>query len=172
MKAFLRKPEKRWLHGVTGIGIMALIFFFSAQSGPASSATSGRWVKLILQIIKPDYGKLSAAEQSRLFMLGQGIIRKGAHFLIYACLSANACLFIRTFSLRHPALYAFFLTALYACTDELHQLFISERSGTIADVLLDCCGAAAGLSITLTLCQLHAKKKQMRIASSPGGNES
>ena len=35
-------------------------------------------------------------------------------------------------------------TALYAVTDEIHQLFVPGRSGQITDVILDSCGGLIG----------------------------
>ena len=37
--------------------------------------------------------------------------------------------------------------ALYAATDEVHQLFVPGRSGQVSDVLLDSAGAIAGLAL-------------------------
>ena len=36
-------------------------------------------------------------------------------------------------------------TFLYACTDEIHQLFIEGRSGEIRDILVDSTGALIGM---------------------------
>ncbi|MBQ2251230.1 MAG: VanZ family protein, partial [Lachnospiraceae bacterium] len=37
---------------------------------------------------------------------------------------------------------AFVMTALYAATDEIHQLFVPGRAGRVTDVLIDCIGVA------------------------------
>jgi len=42
---------------------------------------------------------------------------------------------------------AFILTALYAASDELHQLFVPERTATPAEYALDLLGAVLGLSV-------------------------
>ena len=39
---------------------------------------------------------------------------------------------------------AFIIAVLYACSDEVHQLFIDGRAGQVADVLVDASGAAIG----------------------------
>lgn len=36
------------------------------------------------------------------------------------------------------------ITALYAISDELHQVFVPSRSATLNDVLIDVCGGLAG----------------------------
>lgn len=37
------------------------------------------------------------------------------------------------------------LVALYAASDEFHQLFVASREGTVRDMLIDTAGGAAGL---------------------------
>ena len=44
---------------------------------------------------------------------------------------------------------AFLVGALYAASDELHQRFVSGRSGEIKDVLLDSSGVAFGILISV-----------------------
>ena len=36
---------------------------------------------------------------------------------------------------------------LYACSDEVHQLFVPDRSGEVLDVLLDTIGGSLGVYI-------------------------
>lgn len=36
---------------------------------------------------------------------------------------------------------AFFLTLMYAASDEFHQMFVPTREGTLRDVIIDCLGA-------------------------------
>ena len=36
---------------------------------------------------------------------------------------------------------------LYACTDEIHQLFIQGRAGQLKDVLIDTIGSLTGIYI-------------------------
>ena len=50
-----------------------------------------------------------------------------------------------------PARLALLLVALYASTDEFHQLFVSSRDAAVHDVLLDTAGGAAGLLALWTL---------------------
>jgi VanZ family protein len=43
--------------------------------------------------------------------------------------------------LFHLALFAFVLTVLYAASDEYHQTFITGRTGTLRDIIIDSFGA-------------------------------
>jgi VanZ family protein len=44
-----------------------------------------------------------------------------------------------------PLLLAFLLCALYAVSDEIHQMFVPNRYSELTDVLSDMVGAALGL---------------------------
>ena len=46
-------------------------------------------------------------------------------------------------------LYSACIGIIYAITDEIHQLFIVGRSGSIIDVLIDSIGIFTGISIFL-----------------------
>lgn len=44
-----------------------------------------------------------------------------------------------------PYLYAFLIAAIYAISDEIHQLFVDGRHGTAVDVVIDSLGALTAL---------------------------
>ena len=48
---------------------------------------------------------------------------------------------------------------LYACTDELHQIFVPGRSAQFRDVLIDTLGASFGTLITYLTIKLFTKIK-------------
>ncbi len=140
--------------------IMGLIFFFSSQNGRQSSAVSGRFLFLLTWL-------MSEQQASHL-------IRKGAHFTIYFLL--GFCLYGVFAPDKHPdsgcsrdrsalkdkenvrsVLLAGLCAGLYAASDELHQLFISARSGQISDVLLDCAGALCGIALHLAAVRLCSR---------------
>ena len=52
-------------------------------------------------------------------------------------------------ALRRRALSAFLLTAFYAGTDELHQLFVATRTASALDWIADLIGAAIALALLL-----------------------
>ena len=115
---------------------MSVIFFFSAQNGSESSGLSSKLVELLCAIVhynpSPD-----------VFSILTFIVRKGAHMTEFGIL---ALLWLGTliggaegFPWRYPA--AFALSSFYAATDEIHQLFVSERAGQVTDWLIDSTGA-------------------------------
>jgi VanZ family protein len=78
------------------------------------------------------------------------IIRKTAHFSEYAILFLH---FYRAFKnttkfyFKKIIWLSFCLTVLYALSDELHQTFVSGRSGRFFDIGIDTLGALFGLII-------------------------
>lgn len=75
------------------------------------------------------------------------LVRKMAHFTEYFVL---AILSLHAFdpnrnSGRESIVAAFVLVVLVSSIDETIQLFVPGRSGRVADVLIDCSGAAVGL---------------------------
>ena len=60
---------------------------------------------------------------------------------------------------RKRAVIAIVLTALYASTDEFHQLFVPGRSGQVRDVLIDSCGAAIGVLIAWGLIRIYSNRE-------------
>ena len=98
---------------------------------------TGRFLRPFLEWL---FGPISDAG----FFLIQFLVRKAAHLIVYATLSA---LWFR--AQRGPrlgwharwALLALLVSMLVALGDELHQSFFLSRSGTPWDVLLDSVGA-------------------------------
>ena len=73
------------------------------------------------------------------------VLRKIGHFAEFAILGA---LFLR--ALRDvPA--AVLAGAAFALTDEVHQMFVSGRQGSVLDWLIDTAGVVAGVALALRL---------------------
>ena len=81
-------------------------------------------------------------------------IRKTAHAVEYAILGFLIWRVVHSAPAlaAHPSgwhfRFALLLAALYAATDETHQLFVPSREAAVHDVLLDACGAGFGLALT------------------------
>lgn len=79
-------------------------------------------------------------------------IRKSGHFVGYGLLCLT---WLRAWLLSVPrfcfvqvAALAILSTAIVACCDEWHQLFLPNRTSSPLDVLLDCCGAVTTTFLT------------------------
>lgn len=140
-----------------------IIFLFSSQDGKKSTSTSDNFIKQIVKIIYGndiDEAKLEEITDDLSFY-----IRKLAHFTIYTIFGINAFGFINTFNitLKRKILFAILIGALYASSDEFHQLFSIGRSASIKDVGIDCLGVAFGIlliNITIYVKNNLDKKKE------------
>lgn len=127
---------------------MILIFCFSHQKADDSSEVSGTLAYQVVEGIDRAAG--FAWEEETRILYARAIehpLRKAAHMTEYAVL---ACILLGNFSqylLTGKRRYAWAQlgAALYAATDEFHQLFIDGRSGEIKDIAIDSAGAFLGL---------------------------
>lgn len=129
---------------------MITIFYFSHQQGTGSSKTSEKVSEIIVNIY--DINKqLNEEEKNELIEIINPIIRKMAHFTIYMLGGILLINYIHLFLLEieKEMLYSACIGIIYAITDEIHQLFIVGRSGSIIDVLIDSIGIFTGISIFL-----------------------
>lgn len=130
-----------------------LIFFFSAQQGPDSSALSGDVTLFVARIVRPDYTRLPPAQQ-RSFLESLGlIVRKCAHFGEFMLLAFNLACWLRLRFYEKGRAFAlpraWLVATLYAGTDELHQMFVAERAPAVVDVCIDSAGALTGTLVAL-----------------------
>ena len=51
---------------------------------------------------------------------------------------------LKDYKIKKIFIVSILLCILYSCTDEIHQLFVSGRSGSIIDVMIDCIGIILG----------------------------
>lgn len=138
------------------LGCMVLIYSFSAQNSEASDVLSGGLLDYVVKLLRLDL----TFEETELLHL---IIRKTAHFTIYGLLGFLVCLLMKIgyglkgwLTLFVPPCFS----ALYAATDEVHQLFVSGRSGQLSDVVLDFFGAAAGAVLAALLCRIFERRQK------------
>ncbi len=137
---------------------MSVIFMFSSQSGEESSNVSDRLIIKITETIR--HKKLSIEEQTTIVDKFTVIIRKVAHMSEYCLLAVLLYLFLIDIYPIDKYLYILIilLCIFYATTDEIHQLFVPDRSGTIIDVLIDTIGTLFGTSICYRLHNCKHKK--------------
>ena len=145
------------------IAAATLIFFFSSQEGQESSRLSGRVTRFVLSVVMPGFNDLSTAEQLAEVQRWGLAIRKLAHFSEYALLGALLVNYLRFpehgKKVRVLTLIAWAVAAVYACTDEAHQLFVSQRAGAVTDVLIDAAGAFTGALLASIILKLYRRKR-------------
>lgn len=143
---FIKKiTKKQIVYAVLVIVWMAIVFAFSNQPAETSSKSSGRITETVVKIMTKEPEKMPQSQKDTI----ETIVRKLAHFSIYTIggfLMAGLVNATNTTDKR-VLIFAILLTTLYACTDEIHQLFVFGRSCEARDVLIDATGASLGTMI-------------------------
>jgi VanZ family protein len=96
------------------------------------------------------------------------LIRKSGHFVGYGLVGLS---WLRAWWMTlpksrflHDATLALLGTALVASADEFHQSFLPNRTASVWDVLLDCCGAIVLQTLVYVFMRVRAPKKLARAA--------
>lgn len=129
---------------------MSAMFWFSNQQGTGSSNTSKKVSKIIVNIIdiKKQY---TDAEKEEIIKVIEPIIRKLAHYTLYAIggiLIAN-CVYQFCGKEKSVMAISAIIGIVYASSDEIHQLMVPGRSGSIKDVIIDSIGILTGIALFL-----------------------
>lgn len=115
---------------------MAVIFMLSAETGSQSEATSDDVIALFGLPLSVD------------------IVRTVAHCLEFAGLAVLVFNALYWSYQKFRPFPAFVISALYAVSDEVHQLFVEGRAFQLKDIFIDCIGAAAGIIGAIILSKL------------------
>lgn len=128
------------------IGTFFLIFGFSSQDAKQSSGVSEKVSKDIVNITRKNE---SEQVKKRIAKSIEPGIRKIAHFSIYTVvgLLLMSLFFTYKLSINKKIIISLIIGFIYACSDELHQTFVSGRSGEVRDVLIDTSGVFLGTCI-------------------------
>jgi VanZ family protein len=139
---------KYWL---VPLAWMSLIFLGSSDS--KSYTHSSRLFEPLLHWLFPKMSQQYIEAIHHLF-------RKCAHLTEYAVLGLLLWRAIRKPARKDPrpwrwrqAGLAVLIVFLYACTDEIHQIFVPTRTPLFTDVLIDTSGAIVGLILLWALGQ-------------------
>lgn len=141
-----------------------VIFSFSAEKGETSTDTSGRVCKIVASIFVKDFEDLPQVDQQEIVGNLQLFVRKTAHFTAYALLGFLASMDFRRKKFLKRLGFSTAFVCLYAISDEIHQLFVPDRSGRALDVLIDTtggvCGILAGGILLLIIAKLSGKLRK------------
>ncbi len=115
---------------------MMVIFSFSAKNGSSSSGMSRKVITTAVETFTEIEDE--TPEMDKVVKILSFPVRKGAHFFLYFVLGMLVFYALHLWGIKKRViLYAFFICALYAASDEWHQTFVATRSGEVKDVLLD-----------------------------------
>ena len=147
MKSFL----KYWLPLLIWLGVI-----FVGSTSVMSNEHTSRYIVPFLLWLKP--GMSPNAIWTILV-----VARKCAHVTEYAVLALLLWRALRSVPTLRPKTVAVFGAvllgcALFAASDEFHQMFVKSRTPSVRDVLLDTTGAIVGLLIALSFARRRPKK--------------
>lgn len=154
-----RKHRARlWLFGGMTFACMLMIFLFSAQHASESQRLSDGFLSSLI-------GAFLERFLPHLSEKGMSVdIRKYAHMAEYFCLGVSTFLFVSEMTRWQGRGKAVLLSSawclLYACTDELHQVFVPGRAGRVSDVLIDGVGFGSSILLLLLIRLIFEKKRE------------
>lgn len=147
-----------WLPAIL---MMVIIFRFSTANGEQSSGLSLKLTEQVVGVIV-DTVKLDLTPEENL-ELTESIhtpIRKLGHMAEYGMLAITIAFPLYFFHNRRGRKLIMWCEGIgifYACTDEIHQLFVPDRSGQLTDVLIDSIGLTLGLLFFLLLLKFRRR---------------
>lgn len=136
---------------------MLTIFMFSSETAPSSTKTSKDVTKSVVSIVVKDDEKTDKIVDKSWLMM-----RKFAHFIEYFIFGLLLINLLKDYKVLDYKLLliSIFLALLFSISDELHQTFISGRSGEIRDVCIDSMGACMGIMLYYLLYSRYKKKRK------------
>lgn len=120
--------------------IMFTIFKFSSERDTVSTKRSDG---IIIRTCEFVLGRQLSDKEKEIYLEKYVVyVRKTAHFTLYFLLGLFFISLLEEFNLNDKKLliYTIIFVFIYACSDEIHQLFVPGRSGEITDVLIDTTG--------------------------------
>ena len=135
----MKKKIILWILVVLWMGV---IFYFSSRNAEESTSQSQGLIgkTTIIDNYKEEDKEEALENIDRVF-------RKITHACVFFVLSILVCLALKEYNIpiNKLLLYAFIICFLYACSDEIHQIYVPGRSGEFRDVLIDNIGVVIGL---------------------------
>ncbi len=135
-----------------------VIFSFSAEDAKESTASSDQVIVKTAETIKRE--ELTPKEKETIIEKYIVPVRKSAHFFLYFVLGILVYFLFKDICGLTPTsiIFTMIFCIVYACSDEIHQLFVDGRTARIFDVLVDSCGAFLSTMIIYGICKIKEKR--------------
>ena len=139
---------------------MGVIFAFSNQNAEVSENVSDGFTSKVVDVVATVKKDESIKENKKdIIEDSRFVIRKTAHFSLYLVLGILIYLNVKDVKKINPIIISLIFCILYACSDEIHQMFINERTAKVLDVLIDTTGSLTGI----LLIYLFSGKKRKKV---------
>ena len=130
---------------------MITIFYFSSENATKSLETTNKVTTKAYETVtdKDSSIKEDKKEIDDFIEDNLKFIRKSAHFIEYMLLGFlmfNVLKDYRKVTVK-LALASLLLSFLYSCSDEIHQMFVPNRTALLVDVFIDSLGSFLGVLI-------------------------
>lgn len=146
---------KRVIYTILLIIWMLVIFLFSNQTASKSQSASDKVASDIVDVVEVvTKNDIKESKKESIIENTRFIVRKTAHFTLYFILGIIVYLLLTSYNVKRPILYSILFCLLYACSDELHQLFSSGRTAKVMDVCIDTFGSSVAIIIFSTITKL------------------
>lgn len=131
------------------LGIVAILFIWinSFIQGDTSNTISYHVTEFLVNTFHLEFD----------FQSVHVFIRKAAHVLEYMGLGAILYLLVESRGYKYAPFYAFVLSLLVACMDEMIQYFNIDRLGQLSDVVLDGVGILLGIGVIWGIKKVRAR---------------
>lgn len=165
---------KKIIYSILFILMLIIIFMFSSQNGEESLNLTINGIDKVVNITNNkenivDSNKTSNNEtninkkENKESLIDKLIkpVRKSAHFIEFMILGIITSLLLKSFKIKniYLILIALLFCFIYACTDEIHQLFVIGRTSSFIDVLIDTSGSFTGIMIIYILGKRRCKNE-------------
>lgn len=156
----MRKIIIRTIFMLLLLTTFAIIFKFSSQIAEELDGVSNGVLRKIIDIFPYTKG-LSEEIKIKMVEYGNPIIRKLAHFSIYALVGVWIMSFMSTFDMRlyKKWIISMLVGVMYAASDEFHQSFVPGRGPSIVDVGIDSLGVLTGILVILIIISIYRALK-------------
>ncbi len=146
---------------------MGFIYFLSDMPAQESNNKSKAMIQKVVEKEVEAQKKENTEEENkkqiqRVVNKLNAPLRKVVHAVVYIVLALLIGVACKIYNSKKWMYISFpiVISFLYACTDELHQRFVSERSGKVSDILIDTCGAVIGMLILQVVIVIKNKIKK------------
>jgi VanZ family protein len=120
---------------------MVVIFWFSNQKAPQSTGNSQSFIRKTIVIVYKLFNPNASQDKIDSIVEKYDVpVRKLAHFTEYFILGVLVFFTLNSYGIKNAYIMAA-ICALYAGSDEFHQLFVEGRDGNIIDFLIDSAGS-------------------------------
>ena len=137
------------------LATFAALFVFSGQDGEESSALSSIFVNFAIKLFR-------LSDDAETVSTVTFIVRKLAHFTIFAILGASLYSFTSSLLLLRPYVSTLIIGLCAAALNELQQLTSAGRSASVRDVAIDFAGVIVGSLIAWGIGRLVRSRQKIK----------